>query len=73
MSNDEIEGALVAETVRLVHEYMFAYTALGYGLLAIVVALAFVPAIGSRVAVPAPLRGATAFFAAIAVAIVAFR
>jgi hypothetical protein len=73
MSNDEIEGALVAETVRLVHEHMFGYTAGSFGLLAIVVALAFVPAIAARVAVPSPLRGTAAFFLAIAAAIVAFR
>jgi hypothetical protein len=72
MSNDEFEGALVAETVRLVHEHMFGYTAGSFGLLAIVVALAFVPAIAERVAVPS-LRGTAVFFLAITAAIVAFR
>jgi hypothetical protein len=72
-SNDEIEGALVAETVLLVREHMFGYTAGGFGLLAIVVALAFAPAFASRVALPASLRGSAAFFTAIAAAILAFR
>ena len=63
----------MAETVRLVHEHMFGYTAGSFGLLAIVVALAFVPAIAQRFAVPPPLRGAGVFFFAIAAAIVAFR
>jgi hypothetical protein len=63
----------VAETVREVHEHMFGYTAGSFGLLAIVVALAFMPAIAERAAVPKPLRSATLFFLAIAAAIVAFR
>ena len=63
----------MAETVRLVHEQMFGYTAGSFGLLAIAVALAFVPAVAPRVAVPSPLRSAGVFFLAIAAAIVAFR
>ncbi len=63
----------MAETVRLVHEHIFGYTAGSFGLLAIVIALAFVPAIAERVAVPPPLRGTAVFFLAITAAIVAFR
>lgn len=63
----------MAETVRLVHEHMFGYTAGSFGLLAIVVVLAFVPAIAERFAVPPALRGAGVFFLAIGAAIVAFR